>query len=57
MPEPKRSSREMELEDALSDPFNGFRIWRDGKCGSGEWTDKDEAFSRWVEGGPAWEFA
>jgi len=49
----KRSERELELEDILSDFLNGFAIWRDSKVGTLEWTDIDELFSRWVEHGPA----
>jgi hypothetical protein len=43
----------MELEDMLADLLNGFRVWRDGKMGHGDWTDKDEMLLRWVEHGPA----
>ena len=48
----KRSEREMALEDILSDLLNGFKIWSDSKISSGELTNQDEMFLRWVEAGP-----
>jgi hypothetical protein len=50
--QPERSTRELELEDMLSDLLDGFRVWRDGKIGHGDWTEKDEMLLRWVEGSP-----
>jgi hypothetical protein len=48
----QKKSAALELEDALSDFANGFRVWRDSKIGRGRWTDEDEAFLRWVEASP-----
>lgn len=53
MAEPKRSDRERELEDMLSDLLDGFKAWRDSKLGHMNWTTQDEMFLRWVEAGPA----
>ncbi len=43
------TARDMDLQDRLDDFLNGFRLWKDGKVESGEWSDRDEAFARWVE--------
>ena len=48
---PRRSEREMELEDRLADVLEGFGFWRDQKMGSLEWSTADEMFARWVEHG------
>lgn len=51
MSKEKRSVREMELEDRLSDLLSGFRFWRDHKVASCELTTLDEMYARWVEHG------
>lgn len=49
MSEPKRSERELELEDRLADLMAGFELWKQHKVASMEWSSQDEMFSRWVE--------
>jgi hypothetical protein len=49
--EPKRSPRELELEDRLADLLEGLEFWRQYKIGSAELTTLDEMLLRWIEHG------
>jgi ATP-dependent Clp protease ATP-binding subunit ClpC len=49
--------RELKLKDVLVDLLTGFNMWKEAKqLNSEEWTDNDEAFSRWIEGAGVGEF-
>lgn len=47
---------ELTLKDVLTDLLTGYKMWKEGKIESAEWTDEDEAFSRWVDGSKISEF-
>ena len=46
--------RNLDLEDALGEIADGFRIWRDSK--ELDWSDKDEAFERWLKASDYWGY-
>jgi 3-phenylpropionate/cinnamic acid dioxygenase small subunit len=45
------STEQLQLEDRLDDLLLGYDLWVSSKVGTGDWTDKDEAFARWVTHG------
>lgn len=49
--------QELKLKDVLADVLTGFRMWKEAKQQNEEdWTDVDEAFSRWIDGSNVSEF-
>lgn len=48
---------ELKLKDVLADVMTGFNMWKEAKqLNAEDWTDADEAFSRWIDGAGVSEF-